>query len=110
MSQLCNFAVVDVEQRILAFQFHFDAWGRSCGTSSAALSSRQRPRQSIPKAQSTIANGQVRRVGEAASLQIKEQFAPALGAFTIAVSQADDLFAAPLICPDQHQNALFFLS
>ena len=32
------------------------------------------------------------------------------GAFTVAVSEANDLFAAPLVRLDQHQNALFFLS
>jgi hypothetical protein len=36
-------------------------------------------------------------VGETTPLQIKQQFAPALGAFAVTVSEADDLFSAPLI-------------
>ena len=51
--------------------------------------------QSIPEAQGTIANGEVRRMGEPASAQIKEDFAPALGAFTIAVH-----------CPAVHCEAM----
>lgn len=66
--------------------------------------------QGIPKPQSAVAVCQIRRMGKTAPLQIKQQFAPTLGAFTVPISKANDLLAAPLVCADKHQNALFFLS
>jgi len=66
--------------------------------------------QRIPEAQGTITDGKIRGMGKTTPLEIKEQLTPALGAFAVAIRHADDFLAAPLICSDEYQNTLFFLS
>jgi len=53
-----------------------------------------------PEAKRTIANGQIGRTLETASLEIKEQLTPALGAFAVPIGEAQDFFAAPFVRAD----------
>ncbi len=66
------------------------------------------PAQGGPEAKRAIADGQVRSTEKAPPLEIEQKFAPALGAFTISIGQAQDLLAAPVVRTGQHQDALFF--
>ena len=58
--------------------------------------------QRMPEAQGSVSNGEIRRMREAAPLQIKQQFTLTLRAFAVAIRKANDLFAAPLIRPDKN--------
>ena len=62
--------------------------------------------QGVPEAERAIANGQVRGLAQAAALQVQQQFAPALAAFTVAVHKAQNVLVAPLVGADNHQHAL----
>jgi hypothetical protein len=50
--------------------------------------------QRFPKTKCTIADGQLRRDGEATGFEIREQLTPGLGALAIAYLKADQLFLA----------------
>ena len=65
--------------------------------------------QGSPEANCAIADSKIGRVRKAASLEVQQKFAPVLGAFAIALREAEDFLAAPLIRADRHRNALFFL-
>ena len=56
-----------------------------------------------PEAQSTVANGNLRRQLQAALLEVDQQLAPALLAFAVAVEHRDQLFLAIGRCPHQYQ-------
>jgi len=63
--------------------------------------------QRRPEPESPIPDGQLGVLFQAAPLEIEQQLAPALGAFAEAVGHGQQFFAAILIRPDDHQNALF---
>jgi hypothetical protein len=60
----------------------------------------------LPKTERAVADGQLRRNGKASGLEVSQQFAPGLGAFTIARLEADQFLLAFWRRPDQHQDSL----
>ena len=60
----------------------------------------------LPEAKRAIADGEFRRDGEAAGFQIRQEFAPGLGAFPIARLKPNQLFFALRRGTDQDKNAL----
>ncbi len=72
--------------------------------------SRRAPRNpGAPESRHPVADGQIRGVRKAVPLQVKEQLQPALGAFAVAVRQAQYFLAPPFVRANEDQNTLFFL-
>ena len=62
-----------------------------------------------PEPHGTIADSQLGCGFQPPAFEVQEQLAPALGAFAKAVDQAQNIFVAPLIRPDNHQHTLAIL-
>ena len=62
--------------------------------------------QRLPEAECAITGGELGWRDQAPSLEIEQQFEPALGALAVAVAQADDVLVADLVGTDDHQQAL----
>ena len=65
--------------------------------------------QGGPEPEGAVADGQLRILLQATTLEIEQHLAPALGAFAKAVGHGQQLLAAVFIGTHNHQNALFFL-
>ena len=79
--------------------------GNNHRTRAACRQSRDR----LPKAESAITNRNVRGNVQPAALQVDEQLAPALGAFSSADLEADEFFLALGRRAEQHQHAVAML-